>query len=144
MAGVRPGRGPLHTGPHADGPAAYGSRPVWSRCDAGLDYKASTSFNAGFFSMWPWIQALQIAGEFEGGLTRTNFNLAFRAMEMTHPHLYPGVKFNMNGLKDGFFVEGSDITTWEEAKQAWRVITVIDVSGKTPLCQWDFSAAKCS
>ncbi|MEZ5231785.1 MAG: ABC transporter substrate-binding protein [Acidimicrobiia bacterium] len=111
---------------------------------SGLDYKASTSFNAGSFYMWPWMQALHIAGELPGGLTRSNFNLAFRGMEMTHPHLYPGVKFNMNGMEDAFFVEGSDITVWSEANKVWEVITVLDVSGKTPLCTWDFSAAKCS
>lgn len=111
--------------------------------DGGLDYKASSSFNPGYFYMWPWMQALLIAGELDGGLTRTNFNLAFRAMDMTHPHLYPGVRFNMNGMKDGFFVEGSDISVWEDANQAWRVISVVDVSGKTPLCQWDESLARC-
>lgn len=112
--------------------------------DDGLDYKASSSFNPGYFYMWPWIQALMIAGEMDGGLTRTNFNLAFRAMDMTHPHLVPGVKFNMNGLKDGFFVEGSDISQWQDAAKAWKLVSVVDVSGKTPLCRWDELAAKCS
>lgn len=111
--------------------------------DHGLDYKASSAFNPGYFYMWPWMQALQIAGEFEGGLTRTNFNLAFRAMDMTHPHLVPGVKFNMNGQKDAFFVEGSDIAQWDDASAAWKLVTVVDVSGKTPLCEWDQTAAKC-
>ncbi|MEZ5266212.1 MAG: hypothetical protein R2755_31485 [Acidimicrobiales bacterium] len=30
-------------------------------------------------------------------------------------------------------MEGSDITVWSEANKVWEVITVLDVSGKTPL-----------
>lgn len=119
---------------------------LWARQmlkDAGIDYKSSTSFNSALFYMWPWIQAFKIADDLPGGLTRTNFNLAFRAMDMTHPHLYPGIKFNMNGNKDAFFVEGSDITRWDGAKQAWVVENVIDVSGRTKPCLWDENANKC-
>ncbi|MPY92592.1 MAG: ABC transporter substrate-binding protein [Acidimicrobiia bacterium] len=112
--------------------------------DQGLDYKESSSFNSGFFYSWPWIQALLIAGELDGGLTRANFNLAFRALDMTHPHLYPGVQFNMDGGKDAFFVEGSDITRWDEAAQTWQLITVVDVSGRTKPCHWDPTANACS
>ena len=75
---------------------------------------------------------------------RTNFNLAYRALEMTHPHLYPGVRFNMYGGKDAFFVEGSDITRWNEAEQAWELINVVDVSGRSGPCRWDPSANACS
>jgi hypothetical protein len=65
-------------------------------------------------------------------------------MDMTHPHLYPGIKFNMNGNKDAFFVEGSDITRWDGPKQAWAVENVIDVSGRTKPCLWDETANKCN
>jgi hypothetical protein len=112
--------------------------------DQGLDYMASSSYNAGFFYFWPWTQALLIAGELEGGLNRANFNLAFRALDMTHPHLYPGVQFNMDGGKDAYFVEGSDITRWSEADQTWELITVVDVSGSTKPCSWDATANRCA
>ncbi|MPY92728.1 MAG: ABC transporter substrate-binding protein [Acidimicrobiia bacterium] len=112
--------------------------------DQGIDYTSSAVFDAGFFYFWPWAQALLIAGELDGGLTRTNFNLAFRALDMTHPHLYPGVQFNMDGGKDAFFVEGSDITRWSEADQVWELITVVDVSGRTKTCRWDEAANACS
>ena len=112
--------------------------------DAGIDYKSSSSFNAGFFYFWPWVQALLIAGELDGGLTRTNFNLAYRALDMTHPQLYRGLQFNMDGGKDAFFVEGSDITRWQEAAQAWELMTVVDVSGRTKPCHWDEAANACS
>jgi hypothetical protein len=109
----------------------------------GLHYKASSSFNTGFFYMWPWIQALKIADELNGGLTRTNFNLAFRAIDMTHPHLYPGLEYNMNGNADAFFVEGSDVVRWAESKQTWELVIVIDVSGKTKPCAWDAATSQC-
>jgi ABC-type branched-subunit amino acid transport system substrate-binding protein len=111
--------------------------------ESGLDYKASSAFNTGFFYMWPWIQALLIAGELDGGLTRTNFNLAWRTMDMTHPHLYRGVKYNMNGNADAFFVEGSDFSRWSDAAQSWELVTVVDVSGKTKNCRWNAATASC-
>ena len=111
--------------------------------ESGLDYKASAAFNTGFFYMWPWIQALQIAGELDGGLTRTNFNLAWRTMDMTHPHLYQGVKYNMDGNADAFFVEGSDFSRWSDAAGSWELVTVVDVSGKTKNCLWNDTTATC-
>ena len=51
-----------------------------------------------------------IAGQLHGGLTRTNLMLAQRAMDMTNPMFtLPGVKFNMNGNKDAYLLEGSDL-----------------------------------
>jgi hypothetical protein len=111
--------------------------------DSGLDYKASTSFNAGWFYMWPWIEAFKIADELPGGLTRSNFNLAFRAMDMTPPPHNPGKKYNMDGNKDAFFVEGSDITQWSEAEQSWKLEGIVDVSGKTKPCLWNEATSSC-
>jgi hypothetical protein len=52
-----------------------------------------TGFNYG----WPMVQFLQIAGQLDGGLTRTNLILAQRAIDMTHPYLLPGVRLHMDG-----------------------------------------------
>jgi hypothetical protein len=49
----------------------------------------------------------------------------------------------MDGGADAFFVEGSDITTWVEAEQAWKLVGVVDVSGKTKPCRWDEVANVC-
>ena len=34
---------------------------------------------------------------------------------MTNPQFLPGIKFNMNGNADAFFLEGSDISQWSVA-----------------------------
>jgi ABC-type branched-subunit amino acid transport system substrate-binding protein len=136
-------------GGYLDIAAAGGDDDPWMTfarkvlADSGLDYKASTSFNAGWFYMWPWIEALKIAGELPGGLNRSNFNLAFRTMDMTHPHIYPGINYNMNGNTDAFFIEGSDITKWSEADQSWTIEGIVDVSGKTKTCVWDEATSTC-
>ena len=44
----------------------------------GIDSKSSGSLGSGCVFAWPLVQALQIAGELDGGLTRTNFILALR------------------------------------------------------------------
>ena len=65
------------------------------------------------------VQALQIAGQLDGGLTRTNFMLALRAIDMTHPYLLPGMRMHMDGNKDAYFVEGGIYQKWDSAKQAY-------------------------
>jgi hypothetical protein len=65
-------------------------------------------------------------------------------MDMTHPWLLPGVKFNLNGNADAYAVEGSEIAQWSSAKQSWVTQgAVIDLSGKSKNCSWDAAAAVC-
>ncbi|MEZ5261760.1 MAG: ABC transporter substrate-binding protein [Acidimicrobiales bacterium] len=47
--------------------------------EAGHDAKLSSNFGNGFYQAWMLSQTLQIAGELDGGLTRTNFITAMRA-----------------------------------------------------------------
>jgi ABC-type branched-subunit amino acid transport system substrate-binding protein len=121
---------------------------AWARdllAKAGYDYKTSGSFGTGFFFGWPMVQALQIAGEFEGGLNRTNLAVAVRAMDMTHPSLIEGIKFNMNGNADVYFVEGSDISQYDAATQEWvSQGDPIDLSGQSKPCAFDQTSATCS
>ena len=128
---------------------AYDDDPFvqWARQvvdDAGYDHKSSASFGSGMFYFWGIAQGLKIGGELDGGLTRTNFIAALRALEMTHPWLLHGIKFNLNGNADAQFVEGSEIAHWSAAQQSWMTEgSVIDLSGKSKNCAWDFTTASC-
>jgi branched-chain amino acid transport system substrate-binding protein len=121
---------------------------AWGRellTDAGHDYHTSGSFGSGFNFSWAFVQAVLIAGELDGGLTRPNLILALRAMDMTHPMVLPGVRFNMNGNADPYFVEGSDIARYDAAAQAWaQEGAIIELSGKSKPCAFDQSTAVCA
>lgn len=120
---------------------------VWGRkflLDRGVDYKVSGNYGYGFFLAWLWSQTLRIAGELDGGLTRTNFILAQRAFEGTSPIHLEGISINMNGNADAYFVEGSDLSIWDAAKQSWVVQgDIIELSGKSPNCSWDSTTSSC-
>ncbi|MEZ5260204.1 MAG: ABC transporter substrate-binding protein [Acidimicrobiales bacterium] len=110
--------------------------------DAGHDYKEPI-MNLAVTYGWTIQQALLIGGELPGGLTRSNFMLALRTLDMTNPHNLPGIKFNMNGNADAFLLEGSDISQWDAAQQAWIQQDIVDLSGRTPNCAWDQTTASC-
>ncbi len=118
----------------------------WARGElakAGIDYKLSSLYGSGFNTSWGLMQAIQIAGELKGGLTRPNFIVALRTLDMTQPTLLTGIKFNMDGNKDAYFTEGSDISRWDSATQSWVVEGIIDISGTTPPCAWSSASASC-
>ena len=105
----------------------------------------SGSFGLGLFYYWAYVQALRIAGDLPGGLTRTNFLLAARTMDMTHPFLVEGIRFNLDGNADAYAVEGSDVSKWDAAQQAWiQEGAAIDLSGQSSNCSWNPSTATCS
>ncbi|MPY96011.1 MAG: ABC transporter substrate-binding protein, partial [Acidimicrobiia bacterium] len=111
---------------------------------AGHDPSTSGSFGSGLFYYWAYVQALRIAGELPGGLTRTNFLLAARTMDMTHPYLLEGIRFNFDGNADAYAVEGSDVSRYDAAQQAWvQDGPIIDLSGQSDNCAWDASAGIC-
>jgi branched-chain amino acid transport system substrate-binding protein len=121
---------------------------AWGRgllSDAGIDYKTSGSFGSGFNFAFAMVQALQVAGELEGGLNRTNLVLAIRSLDVTHPGILEGIKFNMNGNADPYFVEGSEVAQYDSALQDWEVQgEIIDLSGQSTPCAFDQSAGLCS
>jgi hypothetical protein len=70
--------------------------------------------------------------------------LAVRSIEGRSPFMLPGIRLTMNGNKDAYMVEGSEIGRFSAAKQSWETIAdVIDLSGKSPNCAWSQSSAGC-
>jgi ABC-type branched-subunit amino acid transport system substrate-binding protein len=120
---------------------------VWARerlRDAGIDPKASGNLGRGVFLGWSWAQATAIAGQLDGGLTRSNLMVAVRSMEMTHPGYVDGIKYNLNGNKDAYWIEGSDIAKYDASKQSWIPQgDIIELSGTTSNCAWDQAIANC-
>ncbi len=119
---------------------------VWARQQltaAGEDYHSSSNLTFGAWLGWQISQALLVAGELPGGLTRTNLALAWRAMDMTSPALVEGVQFKMDGNADAALVEGSDLSQWNAAEQRWEVRDVIDINGQSGLCPWDSQLRSC-
>ena len=50
----------------------------------------------------------------------------------------------MNGNKDSFFIEGSDLSIYDSAKQVWVVQgDLIELSGKSPNCFFDQATRAC-
>jgi hypothetical protein len=112
---------------------------------AGIDPNVSSSLGTGFNYGWPMVQFLQIAGQLDGGLTRTNMMLAQRAIDMTHPYLLPGVRLHMDGNKDAYFAEGAIYQQWDSAKQAYIPQgKVLDLDGKSSLCAWSQATSTCT
>jgi branched-chain amino acid transport system substrate-binding protein len=115
-----------------------------SLADAGIDYHSSGSLGSGYFFAWAAIQVLEVAGQLDGGLNRTNLILAARSLDMTHPILLSGMKFNMSGNKDPYFVEGGIYQKYDTTKQAWDDQGgVIELSGKSKPCTWDQATGNC-
>ena len=59
--------------------------------------------------------------------------------------MLPGVTLKMNGNKDAYMVEGSEIGKFSTAEQTWKPLTeVIDLSGRSPNCAWSQASASCT
>ena len=83
------------------------------------------------------MEALRIAAELPGGLTRTNLILAIRALDIDHPLLLDGISFRLNGTADAYLVEGSETLQYDANSHTWETATeVIDIDGQTPNCVW--------
>jgi ABC-type branched-subunit amino acid transport system substrate-binding protein len=106
-------------------------------------YQLGPSFNLGMYYSWVVAQSLLIAGELDGGVSRSNMLLALRSIDMTHPMLLSGLKVQMNGNADAYMLEGSDISRWSAGEQTWEQDSLLQLSAQTPNCAWDASAATC-
>ena len=63
---------------------------------------------------------------------------------MTHPYLLDGIKFNMDGAKDAYLIEGGIFQTRDAATETWKDQgSVIDLSGKSKNCAWNQSTGLC-
>jgi branched-chain amino acid transport system substrate-binding protein len=110
----------------------------------GLDPDLSSNFGLGVNYGFPVVQALTIGGQLDGGLTRTNFLLALRTIDMTSPMIVPGIRLHMDGMADPYPVEGGVFQKWDSAKQTWvNQGNVIDLDGKAKLCTWDQATSSC-
>ncbi|HCB36916.1 MAG TPA: hypothetical protein DEP66_01505 [Acidimicrobiaceae bacterium] len=100
---------------------------------------------AGYNFAYPYGEALRVAAELPGGLTRTNFMLAVRAIDIYHPLYFDGMSFSMNGNADSYPVEGSDFSQFDAGEQTWRIIgEIVDVNGASANCAWDKDEGGCS
>ena len=107
--------------------------------NAGLDVDEVLPglLGGGYGFGYPYVEALRVAAELPGGLTRTNFMLAVRALDITHPLLLDGISYRLDGAADAYSVEGSDILQYDADGQTWGAPTeIIDVDGQTPNCVW--------
>jgi branched-chain amino acid transport system substrate-binding protein len=120
---------------------------AWARdllTSHGIDPKSSGSLGSGFGFSWPMAQALMIAGQLSGGLTRSNLILAIRSLDMTDPYALAGIKFHMDGNKDAYLTEGGIFQKYDSTKQAFiSQGNVIDLDGKSKNCAWDQGAGLC-
>ena len=72
-------------------------------------------------------------------------NLALRSMDMTHPYALEGIKFNMNGAEDAYFIEGGAFQKRDAAAETWVTEgDVIDLSGKSKNCSFDQATGSCA
>ncbi|MGI9614618.1 MAG: ABC transporter substrate-binding protein [Acidimicrobiales bacterium] len=104
---------------------------------AGLDTTVGL-YGTGFGTYaWAHVEALRIAADLEGGLTRSNLMLAQRAMDVNHPIYLEGISFAANGAADGYFIEGSEFSQYDAANESWTQLGgAIDLNGSSPNCQW--------
>jgi branched-chain amino acid transport system substrate-binding protein len=110
----------------------------------GLDPDAAPTLGAGANYGFPAVQALAIAGQLPGGVTRSNYMLAIRTIDMTSPMLQPGLQLRMNGLNDAYIVQGGLFQRWDAANQTnVSQGSVIDLDGKEKNCAWDLSVSAC-
>jgi branched-chain amino acid transport system substrate-binding protein len=110
----------------------------------GVDPATSSTIGSGVNFAWPYIQSLIIAGELEGGLTRSNFALAYRSLQMTNPYALPGINASVDGNKDAYYTEAAAFQRWDVPSQAWVVEGgIVDLGGRSKNCAWDQGAAVC-
>ena len=110
----------------------------------GVDHNADNNLGLGTIYGWAWAQVIQIAGQLEGGLTRSNLMLAARSLDMTNPFQLSGIKCHMDGNADAYLTEGGIYQQWETAKQCWvNRGKVIDLDGKSKSCNFDQAAGVC-
>ena len=104
---------------------------------ADLDTSVGLYFTGFGLFAWPTVEALRIAEDLPGGLSRTNLILAIRAMELNHPALIDGVTFGAEGNSDAYFIEGSDFSVYDAAGATWiQEGAVVDLNGSSPNCAW--------
>ena len=92
-------------------------------------------YGSGFgYYGWLWGEALQIANELPGGLTRTNLVLTMWSLDLVHPMVDDGVGFSAAGPDDPHLLEGSSLARYDAATGTLVPSTTLDGDGQTPTC----------
>jgi hypothetical protein len=107
---------------------------------AGFDPSIALYGNGFGLFGWTWVETLRIAAELPGGLTRSNFLLAARGMQLVHPMTVEGIPFAVAGIDDAHYVESSDVARFDAAQQQWILSGIISAEGETPNCPWAIPA----
>jgi branched-chain amino acid transport system substrate-binding protein len=111
---------------------------------AGVDPTKETLAFTGSYYVWGLEQALLVAAQLDGGMTRANFIVALRSMNMTAPYLIAGAQWKMDGNKDAYLTEASEFSMYDSAKQVFvQQGALIDLSGTSPNCAWDQTKGLC-
>ncbi len=101
-------------------------------------------YGIGYTFGYPYGEALRVAAELPGGLNRTNFILAVRAIDIYSPLHLDGINAQLNGSADGYFIEGSDFSLFDANEQTWNIVgEIVDVNGKSSNCAWDKDNGGC-
>ena len=104
----------------------------------------NTAYETGYAFAYPYVEALRIANELPGGLTRSNFILAVRSLDISHPMYVDGIRFRLNGRADAYFVEGAQFSQYNADDDVWRIVgPAVDVDGQTPNCAWNPAVHGC-
>ena len=112
--------------------------------DAGLDPSISL-YGTGYLYGYPYVEALRVAADLPGGLSRTNFIIATRGLNIKHPLLLDGISFAANGNEDSYYIEGSDFSLFDADAQSWSIVgDIVDVNGGSPNCAWDKDNGGCA
>ena len=111
--------------------------------DGGLDPSISL-LGTGYVYGYPHTEAMRVAAELPGGLSRSNYILAVRNISIYSPMHLDGVTTELNGAVDGFYIEGSDFSRFDATEQTWNMIgDVVDANGMSPNCAWDKDNGGC-
>lgn len=105
--------------------------------EAGVDAANPLAGTGAGLLGWTFVETLRIASELPGGLTRSNFVVAQRTLDLEHPYLIDGMQFSTRGLDDAFLLEASELSRFDASERVWITEPiVVDINGGTPNCSW--------
>jgi len=111
--------------------------------EEGLDAPSDLLVSGYGLLGWAQVEALRIAAELDGGLTRSNLLLALRALDLVHPMLVEGISFQTNGLDDAYPIEGATLTAFDAETGQWAPDgDLIDANGQSSTCSWQENSCR--
>ena len=120
----------------------YAADPFVAFVNDELDARGLDSGNSlhgsGFGAFgWAHVEALRIAAELPGGLSRSNLLLAMRGLDLQHPYHLDGIRFASSGIDDAFLIEGSELSRYDAEAELWEQLgDPVDLDGASPNCPW--------